>query len=475
MSAATSPTGGSPTWVSLVRPSAAPGPESAVVSARGTAVQFADGIDAFCATSGLWNVPLGYGNEAIAEAVGYALREHSYASLFRRGHRYADAASERLLAVTGGRYRRVIYSTSGGAANDAAMKLVRQFHVLRGEPQRRILIALEGSYHGLTAGAHALSGDALDQGRYGVDRRDIRHVRTDDGGAQLRSLIDREGARIAGMILEPVLGTGARVVPDDFLRTVHELRAHHGLLLIADEVATGFGRTGPRFASEMWPEAPDVLVLSKALSNGAAAVAVLLVGARITETFDESDALFVHGETQAGAPPSCAAILAALDEYERLDADGGFRRVSAALDRIEESLADHPRVAGFDGRGCFRAIILRAPSPEGTEPAAAASTTAGAGTAATDALAAAAVRAGWPATARPLLATETGASGDAGDGGAAMMPTVLTLVEGLRQAGVLVQPGPGRLQLVPPAVASAVDMDRLERALHTVLDADIAS
>lgn len=405
-------------WTSLVRPSESPGRERWALSAQGTRVRFADGVDAYCATSGLWNVPLGYGRQEIADAVARALRDASYLTLFRRSHPLAEAAAERVLDFTGMPFSRLIYSTSGSAANDVGMKLVRQFWAISGQPQRRIVVGLRGSYHGLTYGAHALSGDDLGQALYGVDRRDIRHVPFDDGGEALATLLAREGGRVAAIVLEPVLGTGAVVVPAPFLAAVRTLREEHGFLVVADEVATGFGRTGRRFASAGWD--PDALLLSKALTNGTCAAAVVAVGERIASAFDRADAPFVHGETQAGAPATCAAILATIDLYESLDLDTRFREVAAHLDAVVSRLRTHPRISGARGAGAFRAVTV-APDP----------------------------------TAGPL--------------------DVIDLVERIRRKGVIVHPAPSGIQFIPPAVSTPADVELIAVAVEGALDEQEAS
>ena len=400
-------------WSALVRPSESPGRERWAVSAQGTRVRFADGIDAYCATSGLWNVPLGYGRPEIADAVARALRDASYLTLFRRSHPLAEAAAERVLEFTGMSLSRLIYSTSGGAANDAVMKLARQFWAIAGQPQRRIIVGLRGSYHGLTYGAHALSGDELGQTSYGVDRRDIRHVPFDDEGEALATLLAREGERVAAVVLEPVLGTGAIVVPAPFLAAVQALRDEHRFLVVADEVATGFGRTGRRFASAGWD--PDALVLSKALTNGTCAAAVVAVGKRVASAFEDADVPFVHGETQAGTPASCAAILAAIDLYEALDLDARFQEVSARLDAVVERLLRHPRVSDASGTGALRAVTVAPMS-----------------------------------AARPL--------------------DVIDLVERVRRRGVIVHPAPSGIQFIPPAVSTPADVDLIAVAVEGALD-----
>lgn len=411
-----------------MRPSEEPSREDWAVSAKGTRVMFADGREAICATSGLWNVPLGYGREEIAAAVARALRDASYLTLFRRSHRYAEEAAERLIEFTGMPFSRVIFATSGGAANDLMMKLCRHYWATRDATRRPVIVGLRGSYHGLTFGAHALSGDELNQSLYSVEDRNVRHVPFDDAGAGLEALCRREGDRIAALVIEPVLGTGAFEVPESFLATAQRLREHHGFLLIADEVATGFGRTGVRFASAGWSPGPDALVLSKALTNGACAASAVIVNERISTAFEHEDSFLVHGETQAGTPSSCAAIVATLDLFEQIRADERFAVVSARLDRIRERLRGDPRIQSVHGRGAFRALRISG------------------------------------STLMPTTST-TSAQAER-----ATPQEINRLVELVRERGVIVHPGPASLQLIPAAVIDDLDLDRTVEAILGALD-----
>ncbi|WP_331272458.1 daptide-type RiPP biosynthesis aminotransferase [Motilibacter aurantiacus] len=348
-----------PLWEFLVPPSAYGDPSRTAVRASGVRVAMADGSTLLCGTSGLWNVNFGYGNPAIAEAVHAALLDASYLSLFRYGHEYANRAAGALLDAAGPEaFGRVLFSTSGSAANDTVMKLVRQYAVLRGERGRKLVVGLRGSYHGLTYGSSALTGEDLGQELYGVDRRLVRHVSPHDV-EELRALCAREGERIAALVLEPVLGTGAIEVPDAFVAAAGRLADEHGFALVADEVATGFHRTGPFRASAAWARQPDLVVLSKGLTNGTCAASAIVIGRRVVEAFDAADAVFVHGETQAGTPPTAAAILATLQVARETVADG---RVEALARRLDAGLQALAAAAGgrvrLTGRGLFRGLVV---------------------------------------------------------------------------------------------------------------------
>lgn len=349
-------------WPSLLEPRLHGADDLCAVSAKGVRIRFQDGRELLCGSSGLWNANLGYGNEAIAQACADALRDASYLSVFRYENVYARHAAQALVEAAGAEhYGRVVFSTSGGAANDLVMKLARHYHALRGDGARKLVVGLRDSYHGLTFGGFALTGENLGQAVYGVDQRFVRHV-TPNAGDEIARLAAQQGSRIAAVVVEPVLGSGAVPLTPEYVETLLDLRDRHGFLLVADEVATGFGRTGDFFASQRWPAPPDLLITSKGLTNGTQAAAAVLMPRAIAEPFDAAGDVFVHGETQAGTPVTCAAILATVKEMRRIDAVASARRLSSLLDRaLEDLVATEPLVSATTGIGCFRSIRLRTP------------------------------------------------------------------------------------------------------------------
>jgi adenosylmethionine-8-amino-7-oxononanoate aminotransferase len=326
-------------------------------AARGNTITFADGTEALCGISGLWNASLGFGNVAVAEAINEANLDAATLPIFRRGSAYSREAATRLLEFAlPHEYSSVFYATSGSSALDAVVKLSRQFHDINSNPKRRRIVSFTASYHGVTMGAMAVTGSYLFQDVYQVDQRLNIKIPYDDLAA-LDIVMKRFGPEIAAVIMEPVLGSGALPVPQDIVDAVYAYRESEGFLIVADEVATGFHRTGPRFASHDWIQ-PDVLVLSKALTNGTCAASALLLGDRVVDAFDQAQQVFWHGETQAGSPQSCAAIVATLDEIERLDIATSAARVGRRLAAFVSGLESlSPRVKGF-GRGSFRAVQL---------------------------------------------------------------------------------------------------------------------
>lgn len=332
------------------------------VGAKGVRIRYADGSERLDGTSGLWNVPLGYGNEAVRAAASEALRDASYLGTYQVENLFAREAAEALRTVAGPEaFARVAFATSGGSANDMVLKLVRQYHVLRNDEARNGIVALEGCWHGLTFGAFGLTSDSLGQRMYGIDRRLVLHTPPNDGAALAR-LLNEHGPRIGALVVEPVLGTGAIALDDSYIANLLEARRDHGVLIVADEVATGFGRTGRYFASQAWPEPPDVLITSKGLTNGTCAASAVLVSLKIASIFESAGATLAHGETQAGTSVTCAAILATISEMDRLDVPARALGLGEQLDRKLAVIVDEePLVVRSTGNGCMRSIRLRHP------------------------------------------------------------------------------------------------------------------
>lgn len=409
--------GRSPLWEHLIPPSRFAVPATTAVGAGGVHLQMADGSTLLCGTSGLWNANFGYGVPSIADAVHRALIDASYLTLFRYGHSYGQAAASGLLDRLGRNdYAQIMFSTSGSAANDMVMKLLRQACALRGERVRKIVVGLQNSYHGLTFGSHSLAGEDLGQTLYGVDTRLVRHVDPTDIG-QLEELCRREGDRICGLILEPVLGSGAVEVPPAFIERAQELADEYGFYVVADEVATGFFRTGPLRASELWTRQPDLVILSKGLTNGTCAAAAVAICHRIADLFQIHDAIFIHGETQAGTPATAAAIMAVLELADRIDAQQRAADVAEWLDQELNGLVRRsPMLLELTGRGCFRGV--RVTTAQGPLP--------GAGTA--------------------------------------------ELVAAARANGVVIHPGPGGIQLVPAVIYRQEQVTQLINGLEAGLN-----
>ena len=188
----------------------------------------------------------------------------------------------------------------------------------------------------------------------GAARR-VRAMRTElqvvvvqgaDGGAELG-------------VVEPLSGPGTIPLSDEFLAVLAESRERHGFVLVADEVATGFARTGPMFATQEWPVPPDLLIMSKALTNGTCAAAAIAVSDEVARDFDARDAVLMHAETQAGTAITCAAIIATLSRLQSIDAESCVRALESELvEGLDDVVQDVPGAAPHNSRGAFHTLSL---------------------------------------------------------------------------------------------------------------------
>jgi len=254
-------------------------------------------------------------------------------------HEPAVRLAERLLATAPAGLTRVFYSDNGSTAVEVALKMVVQAFLHAGHPERRVFVALEGAYHGDTFGAMAV-GDphpffrAFEPMLFRVRRA----PRTEEG---IRQALDELGPEAAGVVLEPLVQGAAGMVmhPAELVRTARRLCDERGLMLVADEVMTGFGRTGALFACDLAGVAPDALCLAKGLTGGMVPLAATLASERLYEAFlsTERSRAFFHGHTFTANPIGCAVALASL---EVCAAEGTPGRLEAIGQRIEAGLVD---------------------------------------------------------------------------------------------------------------------------------------
>ena len=393
-----------------------------IVRGDGVMVYDEDGRDYLSATSGLWNVACGFGRREIIDAVTDQLERLPYGTLFRFGNEPALRFSRRLVDLLPGDLSRVFLSSSGAAAVDTALKLARRWHRLEGRPGKRLVACLADGYHGTSIGAMSVTGEELEQAEYGVDRSDVRVLPTPlpgdaDAVAPLRRLLSEEGDAIAALIFEPILGSAGVVeLSEAFLREAPALCREHDVLLIVDEVATGFGRTGRMFASEWFGLEPDLMTLSKGINSGYLPLGATAVSERVREAFASRGAVFAHGETQAGNPLSCAAALATLDVIESDGLVARSERIGALLRTGLDGLLEHPHVGEIRGRGLMLGIGLVA------------------------------------APGRPVA-----------------FDTVLATLRHCARAGLLVHPAPHGVSLFAPLVLDEAGVERIVATLHEVL------
>ena len=356
-----------------------------IAGGAGVRIKSCQGRELIDCGAGLWCVNIGYGRAELGDAAAQAMRDlgyyHTFAShsnepIIRLADRVLGLFRERAGA---GHLSKIFFGTSGSDANDTNFKLVRYYNNLRGRPQKKKVISRLGSYHGLTYAAGSLTGipafhEAFDLPIDGVFHTSCPHFYrfaengegedafTDRMIRDLEALIAREGAEtIAAFIAEPVMGTGGVFLPPrGYFARVQEVLAENDILFIADEVITGFGRTGAWFATGLFELKPDIVTLAKGITSAYFPLSASVISEEIwTVLRDASPEMgpFMHGFTYSGHPVGGAVGLANLDIMER----EGLVENSAAMgaylrDCLRERLAGNPFVGDIRGAGLMVAV-----------------------------------------------------------------------------------------------------------------------
>jgi adenosylmethionine-8-amino-7-oxononanoate aminotransferase len=282
----------------------------------------ADGRRYLDGTAALWCNVHGHRQPAIDRAVHEQLDRIAHTTLLGLSHPGAAELAERLVGIAPPGLSRVFYSDSGSTAAEVALKMAFQFQQQRGgeHSRRTTFVHLRDSYHGDTIGSVSVGGIDLFHSTYRPLLFDT-HAAEPGDAADLERILASHGEEVAAVIVEPLVqgAAGMIVHPPGYLRAVRELCDRHGVLLICDEVATGFGRTGTMFASEQEQVAPDLMCLAKGITGGYLPLAATLTTEEIYEGFlgaPREQRTFFHGHTYTGNPLACAAALANLDVFE---------------------------------------------------------------------------------------------------------------------------------------------------------------
>ena len=358
-----------------------------LVAAEGMYYTRDDGERILDAVSGLWCVNAGHGRTAIAEAIAAQAKELDYSPAFQAGHPRAFELAARLADMLPGDLDHVFFTNSGSESVETALKIALAYHRHRGEESRRVLVGRERGYHGVNFGGLSVSGIPANKEDFGpllpqVDL--LPHTHDPDHNAfskgepgwgghladALEEMVAKHGERaIAAVMVEPVAGsTGILVPPQGYLKRLREICDDHGILLIFDEVITGFGRLGSAFACEKFGVLPDMVTLAKGLTNGAAPMGAVAARKGIYETFmdaaDPDTAIeFAHGYTYSGHPLACAAALAAQDIYRDEDLFARAGELAPYWEEAVHSLGNLPHVTDIRNMGLMAGIELD-PIPE---------------------------------------------------------------------------------------------------------------
>jgi beta-alanine--pyruvate transaminase len=338
-------------------------------------------------SSGLYCIPLGHGRREIREAVAKQMEELDYAPPFQYGVPPAFRLATELSQMLPTGLNRVMFAGSGSEAVETAMKVAIQYHRVRGEGQRMRFVGRERGYHGVNFGGWSVGGMVNNRKAFGLGLPGVMHMRHTkipenqfemgegthgaDLADDLERLVALHGAdTIAACIVEPIAGsTGILVPPKGYLKRLRDICTKHGILLIFDEVITGFGRTGHAFAAQTFDVTPDILTMAKAISNGSIPMAAIAVREDIQQTILDAapaDTIeFFHGYTYSAHPVACAAALATLKIYREEDTFARVRELAPAFLEQIASFRDLPFVTDTRGYGLLGAIDLAPIGPPG--------------------------------------------------------------------------------------------------------------
>ena len=331
-------------------------------------------------SSGLFCVGAGHGRKQIAEAAHRTLLELDYAPAFQYGHPLSFELARRVAAVTPGDLNYIFFTNSGSESVDSALKIALAYHRARGEGQRQRLVGREKGYHGVNFGGISVAGMMPNKKAFGVGLPGCAHMRhtwleenrftpgQPEHGAELANdlqrLVDLHGEdTIAACIVEPIAGSvGCLVPPKGYLDRLREICDTYGIVLIFDEVITGFGRTGKQFGADSFGVTPDLMTIAKALTNGVVPMGAVACSEKIYETItgaapDMAVELF-HGYTYSGCPVASAAGLATRDIFEE---EGLVERAAAMSPRFLEglfALKDLAVVTDIRGYGLFGTLDI---------------------------------------------------------------------------------------------------------------------
>ena len=361
------------------------------VAADGMYYTTDDGRKVLDGTAGLWCVNAGHKRPKIVEAVQRQVAELDFAPTFQMGHPKAFELASRLAQITPQGMDRVFFTNSGSESVDTALKIALAYHRVKGDGARFRLIGRERGYHGVNFGGISVGGIVANRKMFGTLLTGVGHIRhthdiernaftrgIPEHGAEFADDLERIAAlhdpsTIAAVIVEPMAGsTGVLMPPKGYLERLREICDRHGILLIFDEVITGFGRLGTAFAPDAFGVKPDIITTAKGLTSGVIPMGAVIVRDEIHDAFmngPEHLIEFFHGYTYSGNPVASAAGIATLETYQE---EGLFERAAELAPYWEDalhSLKGLPHVIDIRNYGLIGAIELEPIAGEPTKRA----------------------------------------------------------------------------------------------------------
>ena len=350
------------------------------VSAKDMHYTTSDGRKVLDGTAGLWCVNAGHCRPKITEAIQHQAAELDYAPAFQMGHPIVFELANRLVDIAPKGMDHVFFTNSGSESVETALKMAIAYHRMKGEGARTRLIGRERGYHGVNFGGISVGGIVSNRKMFGtllggVDHMPHTHLPEKNAfskgvpeyGAELANELERivalhDASTIAAVIVEPVAGsTGVILPPKGYLQKLREICTKHGILLIFDEVITGFGRLGAPFAADYFGVTPDIMTTAKGVSNGVIPMGAVFVKKEIHDAFmtgPEHMIEFFHGYTYSGNPIACAAALGTLDTYKEEGLLTRGEELAPYWEDALHSLKGEPHVIDIRNIGLIGAIEL---------------------------------------------------------------------------------------------------------------------
>jgi beta-alanine--pyruvate transaminase len=353
-----------------------------LVSAQDMHYRSEDGREILDGTAGLWCVNAGHNNAHITAAIQAQAAQLDYAPCFQMGHPLAFQAASKLVEIAPKGLNRVFFCNDGSEAVDTAMKIALAYHKARGQAQRMRFIGRERGYHGVGFGGISIGGIAGNRKQFGTALSGVDHLRhplnitknayskgLPEHGIEMadeleeRILSLHDASTIAALIIEPIQGsTGVILPPVGYLQKLRTICDRHGILLIFDEVITGFGRLGTAFAADYFGVIPDMIICAKGLTNATVPMGAVLIKQEIQEAVLEAAPqntieLF-HGYTYSAHPLACAAAIASIEVYQEQQLFQRAQQSSPYFEQAAHSLRNSPHVKDIRNLGLVCGIEL---------------------------------------------------------------------------------------------------------------------
>ena len=347
------------------------------VHGEGAILTDADGKEYIDGLAGLWNVVAGHGRLELAQAASKQMEQLGYCSGYSgSSNPSAIQLAQRISDLTYPSISKFFFTSGGGESTESCIKTARYYWKLQGQPEKTKVISRQWGYHGVTLAAMSATGIAGYWPMFEPRVPGFLHIPspypyrydaptgTDPAVAaadELEQAILREGANTVGMFLaEPVQGAGGIIVPPDgYFQRIREICNHYDVLLVSDEVITGFGRTGRMFGLEHWGIEPDMIQFAKAITSGYFPLGGIGVNDKIAHVMDQGEMTWMHAYTYSAHPVGCAVALANLDIIEREDFPAqAAEKGSYLLDSLQAALGNHPNVGEVRGLGLMVAVEL---------------------------------------------------------------------------------------------------------------------